>query len=238
MKNRYVKHLNSSKPPWQADSEFLSLSAEFDTWRRSLPQSLLWNAGAIYARKGSSQLGALTLLWCTFHQTLVDLYRIGMPILFRIQKDIEFPPDQQEFLENCQRACFDNAREVSNILAEALRHGIKVLADTWLCIIAHDSTKVMLYYLKLNERLQSLDRREIDETIALAQGNLEGLLRMRPMVATAEHCVSQWQFKPFVDFNIVPNFLGIVFIRDQDDGCSRNKTPVVKYDLDCSTGPR
>ncbi|KAJ5234742.1 uncharacterized protein N7469_003910 [Penicillium citrinum] len=221
---RYVKHLNSSKPPWQADSEFLSLSAEFDTWRRSLPQSLLWNAGAIYARKGSSQLGALTLLWCTFHQTLVDLYRIGMPILFRIQKDIEFPPDQQEFLENCQRACFDNAREVSNILAEALRHGIKVLADTWLCIIAHDSTKVMLYYLKLNERLQSLDRREIDETIALAQGNLEGLLRMRPMVATAEHCYLS-VIKMMVAAGIRPQSSSMIFIAQQGPGDAEGGIP-------------
>jgi hypothetical protein len=149
----------------------------------------MWSPGAIYARKESSQLGALALLWCTFHQTLVDLYRIGMPILFRIQKDIDFPPEQQEFLDNCRRACFDNAREVSTIISEALRHGIKVLADTWLCIIAHDSTKVMLYYLKLNERLRTLEQREFDSTIALAQRNLEGLLQMRPMVATAEHCV-------------------------------------------------
>lgn len=166
------------------------MSAEFDTWRRSLPQSLMWNPGAIYARKESSQLGALTLLWCTFHQTLVDLYRIGMPTLFRIHKEIEFPPDQQQFLDHCRRACYDNAREVSNILSEALRHGIKVLADTWLCVIAHDSTKVMFYFLKLNEQSRSLGRREVEETIALAQRNLEGLLQMRPMVATAEHCVS------------------------------------------------
>lgn len=150
----------------------------------------MWSPGAIYARKESSQLGALTLLWCTFHQTLVDLYRIGMPILFRIQKHIDFPPEKQEFLDNCRRACFDNAREVSTILSESFRHGIKVLADTWLCIIAHDSTKVMLYYLKLNERSHTLDRTEVENTIALAQRNLEGLLQMRPMVATAEHCVS------------------------------------------------
>ncbi|KAJ5103173.1 hypothetical protein N7532_003702 [Penicillium argentinense] len=186
---RYVKHLDTSAPPWEHNSEFLQLSAEFDTWRRSLPQSLMWSPGAIYARKESAQLGALTLLWCTFHQTLVDLYRIGMPTLFRIQKDIQFPPDQQEFLDHCRRACFDNAREVSSILSEALRHGTKVLADTWLCIIAHDSTKVMLYFLKLNEHsTRGLSKREVEGTISLAQRNLEGLLQMRPMVATAEHC--------------------------------------------------
>lgn len=149
----------------------------------------MWNPGSIYARKESSQLGALTLLWCTYHQTLVDLYRIGMPVLFRIQRNIDFPPDQQEFLNNCRRACFENASEVSSIISEALRHGIKVLADTWLCIIAHDSTKVMLYFLKLNRQsTNGLSQNEVDATVALVQRNLEALLQMRSMVATAEHC--------------------------------------------------
>lgn len=163
---------------------------EFEAWRRSLPLSLLWNAGAIYARKESSQLGALTLLWCTYHQTLVDLYRIGMPTLFRIQKDITFPPEQQEFLDHCRKVCFSNAHHVSNIISEALRHGLKILADTWFCIIAHDSTKVMLYYLKLNKgSIVRLDTTEVNATVSLVHQNLESLLQMRSMVATAEHCV-------------------------------------------------
>ncbi|KAJ5307544.1 hypothetical protein N7476_008200 [Penicillium atrosanguineum] len=186
---RYVKQLDTSKPPWQSDSEFIQLTMEFDHWRHNLPQSLMWSPSAIYARKESSQLGALTLLWCTYHQTLVDLYRIGMPILFRIQKDITFPPDQQEFLENCRRACFENAREVSSIICEALRHGIKNLADTWLCIIAHDSTKVMLHFLKLNRQSSHrMSQNEVDATVTLVQKNLEALLQMRAIVATAEHC--------------------------------------------------
>ncbi|KAJ5947725.1 hypothetical protein N7466_000740 [Penicillium verhagenii] len=182
---RYVKHLDTAKPPWQEDSEFQFLSAEFEKSRRSLPKSLYWNSGAIYARKESSQLGALTLLWCTFHQTLVDLYRIGMPTLFRIQKEVNFPSDQQEFLQHCRKVCFDNACEVSRIISKALQYGLKVLADSWICIIAHDSTKVMLHYLKLN-RLSH--QREIDDTVTLVQSNLDALLQMRSMVATAEHC--------------------------------------------------
>lgn len=148
-----------------------------------------------------------------------------MPILFRIQKDIEFPPEQRDFLDNCRRACFDNAREVSNILSEALRHGIKVLADTWLCIIAHDSTKVMLYYLKLNKHSSCLGQREVDETIALAQKNLEGLLQMRPMVATAEHCVSQEPQKYTLYYEIEKSanyFFHPVFISAQNDDCCRH----------------
>ncbi|KAJ5735955.1 uncharacterized protein N7483_001080 [Penicillium malachiteum] len=187
---RYVKHLDTGKPPWQADSEFSLLCSELHSWRLSLPQSLLWNPSSIYARKESSQLGALTLLWCTFYQTLVDLYRIGMPVLFRIQKHFIFPPEQKEFLEHCQKVCFDNAREASTILSEALRHGLKNLADTWLCIIAHDGTKVILYYLKLQEAASSssMDQRERNEAIALVQSNLQVLLQMRSMVKTAEHC--------------------------------------------------
>ncbi|KAJ5475936.1 hypothetical protein N7475_001665, partial [Penicillium sp. IBT 31633x] len=186
---RYVKRLQASKPPWEADSEFQQLSSEFESWRGHLPQSLKWHSGAIWARKESSQLGALTLLWCTYHQTLVDLYRIGMPILFRIRRHVEFPSDKKEFLDECCRVCFDSAREVSKTIAEASKHGIKALADTWLCIIAHDSIKVMLYYLRhMTDSSVSLSANESDETVMLVKSNLEALMQMRPLVATAEHC--------------------------------------------------
>ncbi|KAJ5745287.1 hypothetical protein N7520_010469, partial [Penicillium odoratum] len=185
---RYVKHLDTAKPPWQANSEFQLLSAQFEKIRRSLPKSLFWNSGSIYARKESSQLGALTLLWCTFHQSLVDLYRIGMPSLFRIQKELNFPSDQQEFLQHCRRVCYDNACEVSRIISEALRYGLKFLADSWICIIAHDSTKVMLHYLKLNGMSADTHQSEMSDTLTLVHSNLDALLQMRSMVATAEHC--------------------------------------------------
>ncbi|KAJ5108491.1 hypothetical protein N7456_005166 [Penicillium angulare] len=208
---RYVKHLDTGKPPWEADSEFSLLSSGLETWHRNLPQSLSWNPAAIYARKESSQLGALTLLWCTFYQTFVDLYRIGMPALFRIQKSFDFPPEQQEFLEKCRRICFENACEVSSILSESLRHGHKVLADPWLCIIAHDSTKVMLYYLNFSkapsEPLESNVRSQI---VQFAQGNLVALLQMRPIVTTAKHCslsvvkmMTAAGIQPNVPFNIL-----------------------------------
>ncbi|KAJ5770523.1 uncharacterized protein N7511_002574 [Penicillium nucicola] len=186
---RYVKHLDTSKPPWEPDSEFLQLTTEFANWRRYLPQSLKWNPEAIYARKESSQLGALTLLWCTYYQTLCDLYRIGMPNLFRIRRHHVFPPVQQGFLEDCRKACFDNSRELSKIIAEASRHGMKALSDTWLCIVSHDSTKVMLYFLKLNTQSPNiLSAFEVEETMALVEKNMKALKQMRSLVATAEHC--------------------------------------------------
>ncbi|KAJ5609294.1 hypothetical protein N7528_009861 [Penicillium herquei] len=225
---RYVKHLDTAKPPWQADSEFSSLCSEFNSWRRSLPPNLLWNPSTIYARKESSQLGALTLLWCTFYQTLVDFYRIGMPVLFRIQKQFTFPPEQKLFLEHCQKVCFENAREASTILSEALRHGLKNLADTWLCIIAHDSTKVILYYLKLQEAASSsnMSQREREESIALVQGNLQVLLRMRSMVKTAEHCVSVFLNLLFLNSSIVETNTNVfsVTLSFETHGGSGDKT--------------
>ncbi|KAJ5773054.1 hypothetical protein N7457_007950 [Penicillium paradoxum] len=186
---RYVKQLDSTKPPWETDSEFQQLSTEIGSWREHLPHSLKWHSGAIWARKEASQLGALTLLWCTYHQTSVDLYRIGMPILFRIRRHVEFPSDQKALLDNCCRLCFNSAREVSKTIAEASKHGIKALADTWLCIIAHDSIKVMLYYLRhITDSSVTLSASESEETMMLAKSNLDALMQMRPLVATAEHC--------------------------------------------------
>lgn len=193
-----MKHLDTSIPPWEEDSEFQQLKFEFTSWKRYLPQNLRWYSSAIWARKESSQLGALTLLWCTYHQTLVDLYRIGMPTLFGIRRYVEFPSEQQEFLDDCRRVCFDSARKVSKIIAEASRHGIKALADTWLCIIAHDSTKVMLYYLNhITDSAIALSTSEADETKLLAKKNLDALMQMRPIVATAEHCVRNQSFLCF-----------------------------------------
>ncbi|KAJ5334027.1 uncharacterized protein N7506_007810 [Penicillium brevicompactum] len=186
---RYVKHLDTSRPPWEPESEFQQLKRDFVSWKRCLPQNLKWHSGAIWARKESSQLGALTLLWCTYHQTLVDLYRIGMPTLFRIRRYVEFPLEQQNFLDDCRRVCFNSAREVSRIIVEASRHGIYALADTWLCIIAHDSTKVMLYYFKhITDSPAALSPSEAEETTVLVQRNLEAIMQMRSLVATAEHC--------------------------------------------------
>ncbi|CAG8374419.1 unnamed protein product [Penicillium salamii] len=186
---RYVKHLDTSKPPWDPDSEFQQLKREFVSWKRYLPQNLKWHSGAIWARKESSQLGALTLLWCTYHQTLVDLYRIGMPTLFRIRRIVEFPSEQREFLDDCRRVCFNSAREVSRIIVEASRHGLHALADTWLCIIAHDSTKVMLYYLNhITDSPVALSPSEAEETKVLVNRNLQAIMQMRSLVATAEHC--------------------------------------------------
>jgi hypothetical protein len=142
---------------------------------------------AKYARKESSQFGQLCLLHCTYHQTLVDLYRIGMPKLFKIRAVIDFPPEQRALLQQIQHSCFFHARQVAIIIRETAVHGIRMLADTWMSVIAHDSIKVMLYYLTEGrlEKRQAL----LDQTIPLFQSTVEALNAMIPMFATAKGCV-------------------------------------------------
>lgn len=89
-------------------------------------------------------------------------------------------------------ACFENAKNVAITISEALKHGPKMLADTWMCIIAHDSAKLMLYYLKemvdIGTESGSI---LVKETSMLVKKNLNALRVMEPMFATAEHCVRQ-----------------------------------------------
>lgn len=151
---------------------------------------MYFSPSAIYTRKESMELGALALVWCTYHQTLCDLYRVAMPILFKIRTPIEFPPEQEGFLRHCQQTCFESAKNVAIVISGAMRHSINMLADTWMCTIAYDSTRVMLYYLT-----QILDAREeqtrllLKETVPFLRSNVKALKLMIPMFATAEQCV-------------------------------------------------
>jgi hypothetical protein len=194
-----VKHLDTAILPWLPNSELSQLAAGFQTWCSTLPTSMHFSSSAIYTRKESLELGALALVWCTYHQTLCDLYRIAMPTLFKIRTPIEFPPEQAEFLQNCQQTCFESAKNVSIVISGAMKHSINMLADTWMCTIAYDSTRVMLYYLT-----QILDSRHeqtkllLRDTIPLLHSNVKALRLMIPMFATAEQCV-----RKFLNFRLV-----------------------------------
>ena len=151
---------------------------------------MYYSPTSIYTRKESLELGALALLWCTYHQTLCDLYRIGMPDLFKIRTPIEFPPEQADFLRHCQQTCFENAKNVSIVISGTVRHGTNMLADTWMCTIAYDSTRVMLYYLtQILDPGEDLTRLLMKDTIPLLQANVKALRLMIPMFVTAEQCV-------------------------------------------------
>ncbi|RGP75822.1 nitrate assimilation regulatory nira [Fusarium longipes] len=127
---RYVKHLNTSPPPWLPESDFAALDADLRSWGRHLPEFISYSTDTIYARLESDQLGSLVLLHCTYHHNLLDLYRISMPELFKLIKPFYFPPNQEEFLQSLQADCFYHAQQIAKILAEAVRHGARYLADS------------------------------------------------------------------------------------------------------------
>lgn len=187
-----MKHLDTATLPWLPNSELSIIAEGFQAWYGTLPTSMHFSPTAIYTRKESLELGALALVWCTYHQTLCDLYRIGMPLLFKIRTPVEFPPEQGKFLQHCQQMCFESAKNVSIVISGAIKHGINMLADTWMCTIAYDSTRVMLYYLtQILDSRGEQTRLLLRDTMPQLQSNVRALRQMIPMFATADQCVSQ-----------------------------------------------
>lgn len=181
---RFVKHLDRAQPPWVSDSEFSQLDQELRSWYDSLPSTLQFSTSALYIRKERSQLGALTLLHITYHQTTCDLYRIGMPRLFKIRTKIQYPPEKLEFLANVQHTCFFHAQQIASILRTALGHGVKTLADTWLAVVAHDTNRVMLYYV--TKIVNDSHQQTLMDAIPLIRSNLEVLKAMMPLFSMAK----------------------------------------------------
>ena len=189
---KYVKHLDAGKPPWLADSEFTLLQADFKDWHDALPASLQFTRPAIQQRKVSHQHGALLFLHLTFHQSLCDLTRIGMRDLFRIRSPITFPPEQGAFLQQVQDACFDNCLAVSNVFYHALKHGSEALADTWLPVVAHDVTRVIVHYMEkklgsIHRHSSASWRRKVTDAL---KHNLEALRKMDQLITLARPLVS------------------------------------------------
>ncbi|ESU08007.1 hypothetical protein FGSG_02554 [Fusarium graminearum PH-1] len=167
---RYVKHLNTSPPPWLPESDFAALDADLRAWGRHLPEFISYSTDTIYARLESDQLGSLVLLHCTYHHNLLDLYRISMPELFKLIKPFYFPPNQEEFLQSLQADCFYHAQQIATILAEAVQHGARYLADSLLPCFAYDSSRVMLYYIA---RLLDLSRPDAETIVVDAINAVE-----------------------------------------------------------------
>ncbi|EAA66443.1 hypothetical protein AN9376.2 [Aspergillus nidulans FGSC A4] len=184
---RYIKHLDTAISPWLPNSEFAILDKACWKWYDNLPESLQFTTSTIYARKASSQLGALVLLHCSHYQTLCDLYRLGAPALFKLRSAIDFPPEQSEFLQKLRGDLYNAARTLATIIGEAERHGPYILSDTWLPTITYDSSRIMLYYLT-----QLIDPREQDskelvvQTIPYLESNIRALKAMQPLNAVSE----------------------------------------------------
>lgn len=222
---RYVKHLDVAKPPWMQDSEFSTIQAALSQWHNSLPDSLQFTRSALQKRKVSDQHGALLLMHLTYHQSICDLTRIGMRELFKIREPILFPPDQDGFLRKVQDECFDNAMAVSDVFQEALKHGTESLADTWLCVVAHDAARVLVYYL-VNKMGSTGRHSENTLRVRVTQAlwaNVQALQRMKPMFALAKPLVSGTRI---VTFGTILTKVNKVYRRYENDSTSRLGAPV------------
>jgi hypothetical protein len=183
--------------PWVPNSEFSRLETSLFSWYESLPNSLQFSRTAIYMRKESSQLGALMMLHWTYQQTSCDLNRIGMQDLFQIRHPIIFPPEQADFQRRVQDRCAEHATAIGLIFQEALRHGPEGLADTWLPVIAHDSTRVMVHYVT-RQLGTSKDRQSfiIPHFTNCIERNIAALKKMVPMFQLAKPLVCSTTSKP------------------------------------------
>lgn len=189
---KYIKHLDKAKLPWQPDSEFAQLDRELQTWFQSLPSNLEFNGDTIYIRNESSQLGALCVFHCAYHQTMCDFYRIGTPELYKLRSAFHFPPEAKDFQKRLQFALFKEARTLAAIIAETERHGPRMLGDTWLPTIAYDSNRIMLFYLTQVTDTMGMSKRDlILSTIPYLQSNVKALKTMKATNAVAEGLVSR-----------------------------------------------
>ncbi|KAH8887769.1 hypothetical protein GQ53DRAFT_749463 [Thozetella sp. PMI_491] len=183
---RYVRIAHTQEPPWFATSEYADLEAKLARWNERLPSSLRFDKAAIYMRKESSQLGGLLFLHFTYHQTLCDLTQLGMQDLFKTHAGLVFPVEQQEFQKAMQDQCFQHAVSISTIFDEAFRHGIDALADTWLGVVAQDSSTVIIHYISRDLGTTDKDEQFKNQAVACLHSNLRALKRMLPLYALAK----------------------------------------------------
>ena len=110
-----------------------------------------------------------------------------MPRLFKIRTKVQFPPERLDFLASVQQTCFYHAGQIAKILRTASTHGVKTLADTWLAVVAHDTNRVMLYYLtKVVDPNAESNRKVVSETLPLVRSNLDVLKAMMPLFSMSK----------------------------------------------------
>lgn len=181
-----MKHLEKIHPPWEPGSEWSKLYGELGSWHESLPDSLRFTRAAVQKRKFTGQHGALLFLHLCYHQTMCDLTRIGMGDLFRIKGRLVFPPEQHHFLSNVQDDCFDHCIAVSSIFREALAHGAEAYADTWLCVVAHDASRVQVNYFQRRFGSAIMRTSLAEDVDSALSSNVDVLTRLVPLVALAK----------------------------------------------------
>lgn len=188
---RYIKKLDKATLPWLPGSEFSLLDTELRNWYNTLPDNLRFTTSTIYMRQESSQLSALCVFHCAYHQTMCDLYRIGMPALYKLRSAFHFPPEQGQYQKQLQWSLFREARTLAAIIAEGQRHGPGTIGDSWLPTIAYDSNRIMLFYLtQLIDSPTSSKRELVLSTIPYLHSNLKALKSMMSTNVVAKGLVS------------------------------------------------
>ncbi|KAG6122890.1 hypothetical protein E4U14_003764 [Claviceps sp. LM454 group G7] len=209
---RYVSHLHAaSPPPWNPDSLFAALEADLRLWRQELPDFVDYTAETIYARLDSNQLGALVLMHCTYHHNYLELYKLTMPDLFKLPKPLAFPSEHQDFLQTAQANCYYHARQIAEILDEAVEHGSRLLSDSLLPFFVYDSSRLMLYYVA---RLLDPNRPDAEAKMrdaVKAVGSNSRVLRMMsalfPIAQSLSTTIERWLFKIQAQQNVAPDDL-------------------------------
>ena len=173
--------------PWLERSEFAILDASLARWRETLPTSLQFNANSTYIHTETGEFGALCLLHGAYHLTSLDLYRVFVPLLYKVRSAFNFPREQNDFLINRHRQMFSHAKSLANIVKQAMsRDGARAFADFWWPNLAFDSCRNLVYYV-----CHVLHQRKGFETMksevkSLLRSNIKALKLMKSINALAE----------------------------------------------------
>ncbi len=184
---RYVKHLDTASPPWMADSEFAMLERDLNSWYSTLPESLLFTSASVYIRTDTGEFGALCSLHATYHATMIDLYRVFVPALYKLRSSFDFPPQQHQFLNQHRLSLFGHSRSLADIVRQAIsRDSVKALADFWWPSIVYDSCRQLVYYLTQFSNDTAGKAALAAEVTSLVKSNIKALNLMKVLYAMAE----------------------------------------------------
>ena len=121
---------------------------------------------------------------------MCDLYRIGAPALYKLRARFQFPPEQSGFLRGLQRTLYEHAKSHALITAEALKHGVRILADSWMPSVVYDSSRIMLYCaMHLVDPATDEGKSFLAQTVPHLQSNIKALRKMRSLFTIAEPLV-------------------------------------------------
>jgi hypothetical protein len=159
------------------------------------------------------------LIHCTYHHNFLELYKFSMPDLFKLEKRfVVFPQEHREFIKVVQAEAYFHASKISEILAEAVEHGPRLLSDALLPFFVYDSSRVMLYYVS-----QLLDPSRVDalekmkEAIRVVESNKNILKTMAPLFPITESLVGKLHL-PLLAFMVTD----VGRQRQSSVGCSRS----------------